>query len=169
VTTRSLHPPYPSERGSVAIEFALSVIILAILIFGCIGVAMGFYTYEVVNEYARDASRYAIVHGDGCSHTVNGTPTPCSIGAGGDQSAPASVALANYLNHQIFPGINGNNLRVQTTYGPPPGVISCLGTSCNSAGNQVTVSVTYQYLYNIPFIPARLINMQGTSTMVISQ
>lgn len=151
------------------IEFAVSAIVLFTLIFGCIGLAMALFTDEAVNQYARDASRYAIVHGDGCSHQVSGVATSCSIGTGGDSTAPASIALTTYLNHEIFPGINGNNLQVTTAYGPPPGLASCLGASCNTAGNQVTVTVAYPFLYKIPFIPSRLITMHGTSTMVISQ
>ena len=85
MTTRPLHPIHPSEHGSIVIEFALSVVLLAILIFGCIGVAMAFYTYQVVNEYARDASRYAMVHGAGCNSPITGN---CSIGAGGETQAP---------------------------------------------------------------------------------
>ncbi len=121
---------------------------------------MALYTYEVVNEYARDASRYAIVHGTGC---IKSDGSSCSI-----DSAP-NTALKTYLNNQIFPGINGGNLTVTTTYGPPPGLTSCLGASCNSAGNQVTVNVAYPYLYRIPFVPQRSFTMHGTSTMIISQ
>ena len=164
------HPPPPSERGSIAIEFALSVIILAILIFGTIGVAMGFYTYEVVNEYARDASRYAMVHGAGCiiQSGVN-AGNSCAIGPA--TTPTANTVLMTYLNHQIYPGINGPTLQVTTTYAHGPGATICNAplTGCNGTGDQVTVSVTYQYLYNIPFVPARFINMNGTSTMVISQ
>jgi Flp pilus assembly protein TadG len=149
------------------IEFLVSVIVLVVLIFGCIGVAMAYYTYEVVNQYARDASRYAIVHGNGC---VKGDGTPCNIGTGGTSStAPANVALMTYLNNQIYPGINGANLTVTTTYAPAPGLTTCFATNCNGPGDQVTVQVSYPYLYNIPFIPSRLLNMNATSTMVISQ
>ncbi len=162
MTTRTPHP-HPSERGAIAIEFALSVIILVILVLGCIGVAMGFYTYEVVNEYARDASRYAMVHGNGCS--IPPGTTSCSIGTG----SAANAALLTYLNNEIYPGINGNHLTVTTLYAHGPGATSCNATACNGGGDQVTVTVQYPYLYNIPFIPSNLINMNGTSTMVISQ
>lgn len=164
MNTRPPHP-HPSEHGAVAIEFALSVIILVILIFGSIGVSMGFYTYEVINEYARDASRYAIVHGNGCSHQVNLVATSCSIGTGGT----ANIALNTYLNNQIYPGINGNNLRVGTTYTPGPGATTCNAPACNGAGDQVMVTVTYPYLYSIPFIPQNSFTMSAASTMVISQ
>jgi TadE-like protein len=168
-------PPSSSERGAAAIEFAISVIVLAVLIFGSIGVTMAFYTYEVVNQYARDASRFAIVHGNGCSYLVSGNPTSCSIGIGDNfapttaGNAPADIALRAYLNNEIYPGINGANLTVTTNYAQAPGATTCNATNCNGAGDQVTVNVAYPYLYNIPLIPSNLINMHGTSTMVISQ
>jgi hypothetical protein len=159
--------PSSSERGSAAIEFAISCIVLAILLFGCIGISVAYYTYEVINQYARDASRYAIVHGGNCKAQPSGNS--CSIGGGGDTSAPASIALTTYLRNEIFPGINGANLQVTTFYTEGPGEINCSDFLCNGPGDQVTVTVKYPYLYNIPFIPSRLINMYGSSTMVISQ
>lgn len=160
--------PYPSERGSSIIEFAFSAIVLFSLLFGSIGVAMAFYTYEVVNQYARDASRYAIVHGAGCIAATTGNS--CSIGTGGTSStAPANVALKTYLNNQIFPGINGANLGITTTYTHAPGYTTCFATNCNGSGDQVTVTVSYPYLYRLPFIPQRSFTMTGSSTMVISQ
>ena len=158
-----------SERGSAAIEFAISAIVLFTLLFGCIGLAMAVYTYEVINEYARDASRYAIVHGNGCNSPINGN---CSIGTGGGPGSAASTALKTYLNNEIFPGINGNNLQITTTYAAGPGESQCStypSTNCNAAGDQVTVAIAYQYLYNIPFVPQRSFTMHGSSTMVISQ
>jgi Flp pilus assembly protein TadG len=161
-----LHP-YPSEEGSAMLEFALSAVVLFVLLFGCIGLAMALYTYEVMNQYARDASRYAIVHGNDCSIPPNFT-TSCSIGTG----STANAALKTYLNHQIFPGINGPSLTVATTYAMAPGAGQCTtspGTTCNGPGDQVTVTVSYPYLYAIPFIPQRSFTMHASSTMVISQ
>lgn len=154
------------------IEFAISTIVLVVLLFGCIGVAMAYYTFEVINQYARDASRYAIVHGNGCNSPINGNcsiATSCTASGSGFTCTDANTALLSYLNGQILPGIFGSNLAVNATYGPAPGLTTCLTTNCNGAGDQVTVDVSYQYLYNIPFIPQRLITMHGTSTMIISQ
>lgn len=152
-----------SESGAAAIEFAVSAIVLFVLVFGCIGFATAFYINEVVNQYARDASRYAIVHGNGC--TAATTDTSCSIGTG----APANLLLKTWLNDEIYPGINGNKLVVSTTYAAGPGEASCTITNCNGSGDQVTVTVSYPYLYNIPFVPSRAITLSGSSTMVISQ
>jgi Flp pilus assembly protein TadG len=156
-----------SEHGAAAIEFAISAVVLFMLIFGCIGVCVAFYTYEVINQYARDASRYAIVHGNGCViETAGKVGTSCSIGTG----ATANSALKSYLNHQVFPGINGNNLILGTTYAHGPAATSCnVQPGCNGAGDQVTVVVSYAYLYALPFVPQRNFTMYGRSTMVISQ
>lgn len=158
--------PHPSEEGSAMLEFAFSVIILFTLIFGCIGLAMAFYSYEVVNQYARDAARYAMVHGNGCTAQPSGTS--CSISTG----TTANAALKTYLNNQIYPGINGANLTVTTAYAKAPGAGQCStspSTTCNGSGDQVTVTVTYPYLYDIPFIRSRSMTMRATSTMIISQ
>lgn len=158
--------PYPSEEGSTMLEFAFSAIVLFVLIFGVIGVAMAFYTYEVINQYARDANRYAIVHGADCTAQPSGSS--CSIGTG----ATANTALKTYLNHQIYPGINGANLTVTTAYAKSPGAGQCTtspATTCNGPGDQVTVTVTYPFLYDLPFIPDRSFTMHSSSTMVISQ
>jgi Flp pilus assembly protein TadG len=152
-----------SERGAAMVEFAVSSVVLFMLVFGCIGITMAFYTYEVVNEYARDASRYAIVHGANCTAQPSGAS--CTIIPG----AAANLALTNYLKHQIYPGINGANLRVTATYTFGPGATTCNAAACNGPGDQVTVLVTYPYLYNLPFVPQRAFTMRGTSTMVISQ
>lgn len=158
-----LQHPHPSERGTGSVEFAASAIVLFMLIFGVVGVTMAMYTYEVVNEYARDASRYAIVHGEGCVAAINGNS--CSIGTG----SAANTALKTYLNHEIFPGINGNNLSVATTYAKGPGESACNATNCNGTGDKVTITVSYPFLYNIPFVPSRSFTMNGASTMIISQ
>lgn len=172
------HPPCDSERGAAMIEFAISAIVLFTLVFGTIAVAMGFYTYEVINQYARDASRYAIVHGAGCNSPANGN---CSIGVGDNYytpqgggtetpgTAPADTRLTSYLNNELFPGINGTQLAVTTAYAPGPGAASCSIANCNGAGDQVTVTVSYNYLYAVPFIPSRTFTMYGSSTMIISQ
>jgi Flp pilus assembly protein TadG len=165
-------PTPPSEHGAAVIEFLASVIVLFTLIFGCIAVAMAFYTYEVINEYARDASRYAMVHGSGCNSPINGVcsiATSCNGMNGAYVCTSANSALKTYLNYEIFPGINGNNLQVTTTYAHAPGVTTCNAANCNGAGDQVTVQVSYPYLYAVPFIPQNSFLMNARSTMVISQ
>ena len=93
--------------------------------------------------------------------------TSCSIATG----STANTALETYLNNEIFPGINGANLTVATAYVKGPGAGQCStspATTCNGAGDQVTVTVT-SLPQRIPFVPQRSFTMHGTSTMIISQ
>ncbi len=94
---------------------------------------MAFYTYEVVNEYARDASRYAMVHGEELLSSRDGhnlllhrnrrrSPPP----------RPMSLSKT-YLNHQIYPGINGANLTVTTAYAIAPGAGQCTTSPTTTA------------------------------------
>lgn len=162
----------PTDHGAAVIEFLISSIVLFTLIFGCVAVAMAFYTYEVINEYARDASRYAMVHGNGCNSPINGNCSIATTCVGGGTSytcSSANTALKTYLNNQIFPGINGPNLLVSTTYSHAPGATTCFGPNCNGAGDQVTVTISYPYLYAVPFVPQRSFTMNASSTMIISQ
>ena len=155
-------PVSSSERGAATVEFAVSAIVLFTLIFGCVGLAMAYYTYEVINQYARDASRYAITHGGGCNSPINGV---CSIGTGD----MANLALKTYLNTETYPGINGANIAVSTTYTHAPGATTCNTFLCDGPGDQVTVTVTYPYLYSVPFVPSNSFTMHGASTMIIAQ
>jgi hypothetical protein len=136
---------------------------------------MSLYTYEVVNQYARDASRYAIVHGNGCSYTSGTNNASCSIATNCTASGAtyvctgANSALKTYLNNELYPGINGSGLTVATSYSKAPGAGQCTITDCNGGGDQVAVTVSYPFLYSIPFIPSRSFTMRSTSTMIISQ
>lgn len=178
--TRPLLHSDPSERGSAMVEFALTAIVVFTLIFGVMVMALGLYTYEVVNQYARDASRYAIVHGNGCSYnTTSGgvvTSHDCSIGTAGDSgyggttTGTAGYALYQYLGNENYPGINTSNLDVVAAYAKSPGEGACsVTTNCNGSGDQVTVTVSYKYLYAIPFIRSRSFTMSAVSVMAISQ
>jgi Flp pilus assembly protein TadG len=166
--------PDLSERGSAMLEFALTAVVVFTLIFGVMYLALALYTYEVVNQYARDASRYAMVHGAGCQEAAHGNAS-CSIGAGDTKgppatTGPADAALKTYLNGELYPGINGSKLNVSAVYGMSPSeTTQCSVTACNGTGDQVAVTVSYNYLYAIPFIPSRSFTMNATSTMTISQ
>jgi Flp pilus assembly protein TadG len=155
------------------LEFALTAVIVFTLIFGCMVLALGLYTYEVVNQYARDASRYAMVHGAGCQEAAHGNAS-CSICTGVAPAAScstANAALKTFLNSELYPGINGSNLSVNAVYGLSPAeTANCtVPTTCNGTGDQVAVTVSYPYLYAIPFVPRRSFTMNATSTMTISQ
>jgi Flp pilus assembly protein TadG len=141
------------------VEFAVASVILFTLVFGVIAICLALYSYNIVAEAAREATRYAIVRGSACSAS---TFSDCNI----DQTG-----LQTYVQSLGFPGINSSSLTVTASATSPATGTTCTPTlvPCNKPGNLVTVTVTYPFLLSIPFVPQRTLNMSSTSAMYISQ
>jgi Flp pilus assembly protein TadG len=151
--------PACDEQGSSIVEFALTFIVVMGLLFGVMQLCLAFYTYQVINEYAREGARYAIVHGSNC-FLANGT-TSCY----NDSNAELQTVVQNYG----YPGITASNVNVTKTNTFAPGQTACLTAGCQGTGDQITVTVTYPYTLSVPFIPSKTWTMSSTSTMIISQ
>ncbi len=150
-------PGMRDERGSTIVEFAVGASVLLMVVFGIILMALALYTYNVVSESAREATRYAVVRGSAC--TSFGTACPAT-----------AANIQTYVQSIGFPGINANNLTATTAWSVYPAGGTCTpSASCNNPGNQVQVTVSYPFLLAIPFVPRRTLSMSSTSEMVISQ
>lgn len=144
------------ERGAGLIEFALGAMVLFMIVFGVLSLCFAFYSYNVVSESAREATRYAIVRGSACNSFAD-----CNITA---------AQLQTHIKGLGFPGINPSNLTSTTTWAAYPAGGTCQpSASCNNPGNQVTVTVTYNFRLAIPFVTIRTLGMTNTAAMVISQ
>jgi Flp pilus assembly protein TadG len=146
-----------AEAGSSIVEFAMASIILFTLVFGVMAICLALYSYNVVSEAAREATRYAIVRGSACNSF-----TDCNI----DQTG-----LLTYVRGIGFPGINPASLTVAASATSPATGTTCTGTlkPCNNPGNPVQVTVNYTFPLVIPFVPKRTLTMSSTSQMIISQ
>lgn len=166
-------PPFPlrllararGERGSVLVETALTSIILLTVVFGIMRISLGVYSYFFVSNAAREATRYAIVRGAtlGSDCTAPGYAT--CIAQGGSNTGD----IKTYVTGLGFPGINPANVTVNTTWLTATGGACGTADSCKISGNQVRVTVTYDYPLSIPFVSSRTLSMTSTSQMVISQ
>jgi Flp pilus assembly protein TadG len=144
------------ERGSSSVEFALTAALLFSVVFGVIAISLALYSYNVVAEAAREATRYAIVRGSACNSFAD-----CKV---------TSAQLQTYVKGLAFPGINASNLTAAATWSAYPAGGNCApSASCNNPGNQVKVTVSYQFPLAIPFATSRTLSMSSTGTMVISQ
>jgi Flp pilus assembly protein TadG len=149
------------QRGSSMVEFALGASLLFMVVFGVIAMCLALYSYNVVSEAAREATRYAIVRGSACTSFATACPA-MQTGNQGD--------IQTYVQGLTFPGINPNNLTAVPTWSPYPAGATCQPSAlCNNPGNQVMVTVTYQFPLVIPFVPRRTLSMSSTAEMVISQ
>lgn len=120
-TANSLHPrklirdPRLWLRGQTAAEFAFAGLPLLVLLFAIVALGMALYSYSFVCSAARDATRYAIVHG--ASST---TPVTQSD-------------ITDFVRNEAQ-GIQANQLSVSTSWTPD-----------NKPGSVVAVSVTYNF------------------------
>lgn len=115
-----------TARGQTFVEFAgiaLAALSLMFVIFVC---AMTIYAYDFVSNAARDAVRYAIVHGSQ------------------SMSPATSDDIQQYVDNMAY-GLNTSDISVSTTWDPN-----------NDAGSTVTVQVTYDFQPFYPFVTTKV-------------
>jgi Flp pilus assembly protein TadG len=121
-------------------------ILLAFLL-GMIELSLAYYTHCMISETAREATRYAIVHGATCQ-------------TGGGASCTASAGDINsYVTGIGWPNLGGGTLTANTTF--PDGN--------QNAGSRVQVTVSYVFPFHIPFASKGSWQMSSTSLMYIIQ
>jgi Flp pilus assembly protein TadG len=141
-----------SERGQVLVEFALSILIFLVLVFGVLDFGRALYAYHAVSYAARAGTRYASVRGATCN-VVSGCPATQS-------------SVTSYIE-SVSPNLSPSNLTVSVSW--VTGNNGCpAGTSpTNSPGCSVQVAISYKFIWLFSFLPAT--TMTSTSQMVISQ
>jgi Flp pilus assembly protein TadG len=139
-----------ASRGQVLAEFAVCSLAALALLLGTIDLGRALYTYHLVSDDARLASRHAIVNG--VAACAGGTPDP----------------LLSYVTGQSW-GITASQMTVTTTC--PGGNTGCSDTTApyNEPGCLVSVSVVYSFHFLTPLVSLLTIPMTSRSQMVISQ
>ena len=109
------------SRGQTYAEFMMVVLPAISLVFGIVSFAMTVYTYSFLSNAARDAVRYAIVHGS-------------------KSTSPAtSDSIQTYVRNEAQ-GLKASAISVSTTWNPN-----------NSPGSTVNVQVSYSFHPFYPF------------------
>ena len=145
---RSGHPSRP--RGQALVEFAFVVPVFLLLLFAIIDFGRYVYYVQILNNAAREGTRYAIVHG-----ARSLTPTG---------PAPDDATIDSVVRNYAI-GVIGNSavLVVHSNWGTNP-----LNPPTNVRGEKVHVSVTYDFHSLIPVVPIPPITINGESTLVIN-
>jgi len=120
------------ERGQSTVEFALTVIIVIVLLFGAIELTIMIYTYNILADAAKEGVRYAIVHGTGVG-TAN-----CSGPGGGGVSCTDTTGT----NIQT---VVGNYTRLSFHDSAAMVVTPTFPDSSSAAPSRVRVTVSYVY------------------------
>jgi Flp pilus assembly protein TadG len=141
------------RRGQALVEFAIVAPIFFLILFGIIDFGRYVYYVQILNNAAREGTRYAIVHG------------AKSLAPTGPPNDPSGTAVINVVRTYAV-GVIGiedaSVLTITPTWGTPP------ATPDNDRGTKVTVEVTYAFRSVIPVVPIPPISVKGESTLVIN-
>jgi Flp pilus assembly protein TadG len=123
------------QGGQAIVEFALTVVLLMLLMFALLELSIFIYTYSVLANAAKEGVRYAIVHG-----ASNGTPSgPSSGSASSPPCTASSTNVTNVVNQtKNFAGftlLDTSNVNV----------FVCYLDGDNKLNSLVEVSVSYLY------------------------
>ena len=135
-------------RGQTYAEFIMVVLPTISLIFGVFSFGMIIYTYNFLSNSARDAVRYAIVHGSKSTSRATADTLQTLVRNGAKDINPKSISVTSCWNPQSPPN-------------------QCPGPSGNNApGKVVSVSVSYNYQPLYPFSAVTL-PLTSSAQMVI--
>ena len=150
-----------SECGASLVEMAISASIIFSLILGMMQFSLALYAYHFTADAAREGSRWAIVRGGQCA-----TNTP-----GLDHCNAQSSDIQNYVQGLGYP--HASSMTVTAAWysasAPPSTVWTACGNVCNSPGNTVKVTVSYNVPLYIPLWRNATVRVGSVSQMVIVQ
>jgi len=126
------------ERGSVAAEVAMALPILMFVLLGVIDLGRGVAAKAALGSAARAAARYASVRS-----MTSGDPATLE-------------KIRGYLRGNVS-GIDPDQVTVTTIWSPT-----------NTRGSKVQVSVSYNFLPVVPFIPVESLSLRSSSESIIS-
>jgi Flp pilus assembly protein TadG len=133
-----LKPNRRGEKGQAAVEFALTIVFLMLLIVGFVELIMMLHTYNVMADAAKEGVRFAIVHGaanTGGSGPSTGSATtpPCTtLNATTTNVTSVKDAVKAYAQLSLH---DVSNLTVNV----------CYFDGTNKNANRVGVAVSYPY------------------------
>jgi Flp pilus assembly protein TadG len=176
IITRKLFHLARDERGSEMVEFAVSALVLMLFLIGIFQSLLAVYAYHFTTYAAHRAVRFAMVRGHTWSQSI---ATTCSTSAPPQFSTPydctaSATDIQNYVRSLVTPGINRDNVSVNTTSSyvwpgtTPSGATTPCTSYANSQGCMVRVKVSYS-VNVLPFIKGTTLTMGATSEKVIMQ
>jgi len=152
-----------TQHGAAAVELAILLPFLVVLVFGIIEVGLLLYNQQVITNASREGARAAIV-GD-CDYRIMNT-TDDKIG---DIVRDYCIDRNDTTKKRLIT-FNATNNPPSTTVAPSPS--ACTpgpGGSGLTVGDDVTVTVTYNYTFLVPsllgFGPTKLLSARTVMKM----
>ena len=170
--------PARRERssGQSLVEFALVLPLFLLILIGMIDVGRAIWANNSVANAAREAARYAIVHGGTKSNLC---PVGPPVTTGSNKTVIPSASTSCPYPSPSKQGIKDTATAYAIAAGFPVSVEVCYGASCsgdtdisgatNARGTPITVTVSGQVPMLVPkLVGINQINVDATSTMLVS-
>lgn len=146
---RARHGARRGSRGQALVEFALVAPIFFLILFAIIDFGRYVYYVQILNNAAREGTRYAIVHG---AESLSPTGPP------DDESGADVIDVVRTYAIGVIGRADASVLAIVPTWDP----------FNNHRGTKVTVEVTYAFRSVIPLVPIPAIPVKGGSTLVVN-
>jgi Flp pilus assembly protein TadG len=125
-----------TQKGSAIIEGACVTLVFLAMIFGIMDWSRMMFANNFVSSAARDATRYAMVHGS-------------------SSSSPALASDLTTLVKNEAVGLDPTKITVSTTWNPN-----------NSPGSSVTVQVQYSFQGIAPYMPSSMTLKSSSTMLI---
>jgi Flp pilus assembly protein TadG len=173
------------ERGTGLLEYALVVLLFMTMLFGVAEFGHVLYAYHFVSNAAKQATRYAAVHGSTCNDDGSCSVADPDTGP----AAPGNTVIQDYVAATTPPGIDSSSvagcggsavlnvcatwpIQSTCTTQSPPTPSGCspviCSTTANAPGCTVQVTVSYNFNFIFPLIRKTALPLSSTSQMVIA-
>ena len=139
-------------RAQALVEFAFVAPIFFLLLFAIVDFGRYVYYVQILNNAAREGTRYAIVHGSNSYQPAGPVADDPAI-----TTVVQTYAVGVIGNGSVF--VVHSDWRDPANLANPPS---------NDRGHIVKVSVTYDFHSLIPVVPIPPITITGESTLVIN-
>lgn len=160
------------QTGATLFEYAVVSMIFFTVLFGICGFGYMLFIYHLINNTAKEATRYAAVRGSTCSQDADGGSCQSSNSASGI-SGPTTAADIQAFANKMLVGVDVNMVNVPSTGSDGSGATYFCGVSgsactpavasaaaaCNAAatanqpGCTVKVTVAYAFNFLFPLLP----------------
>ena len=140
------------DRGQALVEFSLLLIPFLWILMGIVDLGRGIYTYNGVNQAARELARVTSVH------TCDSSAPTCTIG-----TSPETANVAG-TQAKLVPGLGGPGSTV--TYACTTVTDAALSSVSCPSGSFVKVSVSVPFSAITPFLGGFLPSTLASATHV---
>lgn len=175
-TTPRTTPRTPRELGQSLVEFALVLPIFLAILIGMVDIGRAVWANNAVANAAREATRYAVVHG---GSKENECPVGPPVTTGQNQTVIPAASTSCPYPSPSKEGIRETARAFAIAGGTPMTVEVCYGIDCsgdtdaagatNARGTPVTVRVTSQVPMIVPqLVGITSIPVSATSTMLVN-